>query len=248
MPSWLPKGSCHRWSEGRVMLRRIIGLWILVLAVAHASVGDFSRYQVILDRRPFGEAPVEEQPAPPPPPVAKGPSFADSLRLVAMTISQGDIRVGFVDGAVRPPKTYFLFVGEEQDGIAVVAADYDTETVLLRKGAEERMLRMGGGAVGGGAAARAATAGASGQVEGGAGVAARVTRQPRVVSPGRAIRMEEELRRAEVVPELTGAVLERHLQEYNMQVIREGAPPLPIPLTPEQDAQLVQEGVLPPME
>jgi len=33
-----------------------------------------------------------------------------------------------------------------------------------------------------------------------------------------------------------------------MEVIRQGLPPLPIPLTPEMDAQLVSEGVLPPME
>ena len=31
-----------------------------------------------------------------------------------------------------------------------------------------------------------------------------------------------------------------------MEVIRQGLPPLPIPLTPEQDSQLVKEGVLPP--
>ena len=33
-----------------------------------------------------------------------------------------------------------------------------------------------------------------------------------------------------------------------MQAIRDGAPALPIALTPEQDAQLVAEGVLPPAE
>lgn len=50
---------------------------------------------------------------------------------------------------------------------------------------------------------------------------------------------EEQARREEV---------RRNLQEYQMEVIRQGMPPLPIPLTPEQDDQLVAEGVLPPLE
>jgi len=43
--------------------------------------------------------------------------------------------------------------------------------------------------------------------------------------------------------------LVNHLKAYQMELIRaQGAkePPLPIPLTPEMDAQLVKEGVLPP--
>ncbi|MCF7818374.1 MAG: hypothetical protein K9M54_10885, partial [Kiritimatiellales bacterium] len=37
-----------------------------------------------------------------------------------------------------------------------------------------------------------------------------------------------------------------NLQNYQMEVIRSGMPPLPIPLTQEMDDQLVAEGVLPP--
>ncbi|MEM7395303.1 MAG: hypothetical protein AAF492_23470, partial [Verrucomicrobiota bacterium] len=47
-------------------------------------------------------------------------------------------------------------------------------------------------------------------------------------------------------PKYTGEELKKHLQDYNMQVIRQGLPPLPIALTPDQDSQLVDEGVLPP--
>jgi hypothetical protein len=43
----------------------------------------------------------------------------------------------------------------------------------------------------------------------------------------------------------TGEALKKHLQDYNMEIIRKGLPPLPIPLTPEQDRQLVEEGILP---
>ena len=41
---------------------------------------------------------------------------------------------------------------------------------------------------------------------------------------------------------------QKELQEYNMDLIRSGLPSLPIPLTPEQDKQLVEEGILPPLE
>lgn len=223
-------------------------LWIVVAgACAQRAAADFSRYQIILDRRPFGEASAAEvapQPARP-----AGPSYADQLRVVAMTIRQGDIRVGFVDGNVRPPRTYFLFVGDEEDGLRVVSADYESETVVVEKDGDQRTLRMGGGGgqpratPGPGMIAGAAPAAGAGPDDVG-----RPARRVGRMTEGRRQRLEEEQRRMEMVPELTGAVLERHLQEYNVHAIREGMPPLPIPLTPEQDAQLVAEGILPPLE
>lgn len=47
-------------------------------------------------------------------------------------------------------------------------------------------------------------------------------------------------------PAFSQAELEQHLQNYQMQAIREGVPPLPIALTPESEAQLAKEGFLPP--
>ncbi len=48
---------------------------------------------------------------------------------------------------------------------------------------------------------------------------------------------EQKIRREEI---------RRNLQDYQMEVIRKGMPPLPVPLTPEMDDQLVSEGILPP--
>ena len=48
---------------------------------------------------------------------------------------------------------------------------------------------------------------------------------------------------------LKGEELTKHLEKYQMDLIRAGGekgPPLPMELTPEMDAQLVSEGVLPP--
>ncbi len=45
--------------------------------------------------------------------------------------------------------------------------------------------------------------------------------------------------------ELTDQEVARMLQEYQKELIRKGQTPLPIPLTPETDRQLVEEGLLP---
>ena len=233
------------------MLPTVLVVMMITSSAALARVDAFSRYEIILNRRPFGEPPaVDDRREPPRPEPPAGPSFADSLRLVALTYNQGDIRVGFVDTKVKPQKTYFLFVGDSQDGIEVVSASYEDERVVLRKDGDERTLSMAAG----GRVVETARAATSADLNPLAIAAARSTSRgsrvsaPRVLSPGRQARLEEERRRAELMPELHGQVLEKHLQEYNLQAIREGAPPLPIPLTPEQDAQLVEEGILPPME
>jgi hypothetical protein len=43
------------------------------------------------------------------------------------------------------------------------------------------------------------------------------------------------------------AEIQAHLQNYQKELIRQGLPPLPIPLTPKTDAELVQEGTLAPL-
>ena len=40
--------------------------------------------------------------------------------------------------------------------------------------------------------------------------------------------------------------IQESLRQYQMDVIRAGLPPLPVPLTKQMDDQLVAEGVLPP--
>jgi hypothetical protein len=45
-----------------------------------------------------------------------------------------------------------------------------------------------------------------------------------------------------------GGNVREQLQQDQMDSVRQGKPPLPISLTPEMDAQLVKEGVLPPQE
>ncbi len=48
--------------------------------------------------------------------------------------------------------------------------------------------------------------------------------------------------------DLSDEEIAQMLQEYQKELLRNGQTPLPIPLTPETDRQLVEEGILPPQE
>ncbi len=226
----------------RNLLYIVVGCLLAAVIPIEAALGDFSRYEVILARRPFGEAPAEldadiaasVQPV--------GPSFADRLQMCAITAVGDSLRVGFIDSSSKPPKSYYLFVGESEDGITVVSADYEAETALLRKGAEERQLAMGGGSTASGVSMAA--------VKSGAVSLNRTRRRRKSLTPEELI---EKRRKAieEKTPILSGQVYEAHIRKYNMELIRAGGqlgPPLPVTLTAEEDAKLVEEGVLPPVE
>jgi hypothetical protein len=220
--------------NGRVV---IVGL-VCLMAGMIARGDDFARYQVILNRMPFGVEPTPESLAaalakPEPP----RELFTRNLKMCAVTrnLLNGDVQVGLMDLSTK--KNYFLRVGETEDGITVVEADYEGETALLRKDGDEERLGMSD------AVAMTTVTSPAGASAARAGVAKSV---PRGISPRQAVR---EVKVAP--PKLTGEALEKHLQSYQMDLIRAGGekgPPLPMELTPEMDEQLVNEGVLPPME
>jgi hypothetical protein len=227
-----------------------MGLAVGMPVIVHASA-DFSRYAVILERRPFS-APVVDVP-PAPVVVDEVPPFVQELRMVAITDSPAGIRVGFL--RQRPPKTYFLYVGESEDGILLADADFDEEKALVSKDGLQYWMTMNtGGGSGEGAASRPQSEQAAAGVRRGRGAAMRPPPQP---APGEAQdsyaerrrqRLEEMRRRAEESRNLSEEEVERQLREYQMRLIREGRTPLPIPITEEMDAQLVAEGILPAVE
>ena len=120
------------------------------VAGARAAAADFSRYQPILDRRPFGAVLAMGEGAggttPLPPPQPAGPSFADKLQLCALTLRGDRIFVGFVDNNQKPAASYFMYVGESSDGFDILEAEYSTERVKFRKGTQEEWINMGGSA------------------------------------------------------------------------------------------------------
>ncbi|HMO52517.1 MAG TPA: hypothetical protein PKE26_14795 [Kiritimatiellia bacterium] len=218
--------------------------WVLAMAVGaagfwpvYASTPSFDRYQVILNRKPFGAPPPPSEPVRPPPPRAD--SFAKSLRLsMIIETDDGEMRIGFVDN--RTGRSYSLVSGEAQDGIELVSASFEDEEAVLRHGDEMALLKISAG----GSFEEIAPSDQQARLE--------AARNRPSYAERRRQRMEQQQQQMQPQPppepKYTGEELTKHLYEYQMEVIRQGLPPLPIPLTPEQDAQLVAEGYLPPID
>jgi hypothetical protein len=207
-----------------------------------ATTTDFSRYSIILTRKPFGEPPAEIAGANTTPAAM---SFTKSLKMVAITEdANGETKVGFVD--IPANKNYYLNVGESEDGIELVDANYEAESALLRKGSEEQWINMAGEGSGG---AQPGAGGSPGSISVPSfGSAAGRTRE----SSTQRVRRRESLRQTITEPpKLKDEELAKHLKDYQMELIRAGGekgPPLPMELTREMDDQLVSEGVLAPQE
>jgi len=194
----------------------------------------FSRYEIIVDRQPFGRQPEPApEPVPEQAPVVQDNALAQALRLTALWELDGSgIRAGLVD--VQSNQAFTLRVGQTDLGYELLSADYANEEAMVRRGGQYALLRLE-------TATSEVTTAAATSRSNAAEVARRTYEE----------RRQERIRAATVAtapaePRLRGEEMSRHLEEYNMQVIREGLPPLPIELTPEQDQQLVDEGVLQP--
>ena len=213
------------------------------VSYAMAQAPGFDRYEVILDRMPFGSEPADPLPGQAGnQPLTLAESFAKNLKMCAIThhVISGKLQVGLIDNVTK--KNYFLKIGDQEDGIEVVDADYKGERVLLRKGTEEVWLGMNEEAN----SAKAPAASLAQTPRAGAG---RVMPPSRHTNP----RRENASPPPKPPPEsiYKGEALAKHLEQYQMELIRakgEKGPILPLELTPEMDNQLVAEGVLPPQE
>jgi hypothetical protein len=243
-------------------MKRHMSRWIaasfLAAVAAGAAVNDegFERYRVILERKPFGNLP-------PPPGTgaaeAAKPTFAQSFRLCTIIENDGVIsRVGFID--TRSNKSYLMGPGESVDGIEVVSANFDDEEAVLRQGAEMVLVNFESGVATPITEAEQEKRVADAQARP-SYADRRKQRQEQLQKQllDQQQQFQEKLKKLQEQkkeeppppppePKYTGEELTRHLGDYQMEVIRQGLPPLPLALTPEQDAQLVQEGILPPQE
>jgi hypothetical protein len=196
-------------------------------ALSRADDEGFKRYQLILDKQPFGQVPPEADVIQ----VPASQSFARNLRLSMLFEGpDGTTRAGIIDNATK--KSYILRIGEPQDGLEMVEADIKASEAMLRKGNEVALFKLEA------AAGEPITR------------SEQSSRQSSYAERRRALlqKVEEQRKEAEPPPQplLTGEALRLHLENVQMDAIRNGLPPLPLPLTPEMDAQLVREGVLPP--
>ena len=222
------------------MKKHILCAMVAVAAGVSQGAPVFDRYQVILERKPFGDAASmspDAAAAAPEAPAVPGQSFAVGLRVCSLIDVQGvGPRVGLVDAKAN--RSFFVGNGEESDdGIKLVSANLETEEVILQKGAEMAMLKVQAGPVPGapGSSSRSDSRHSHGPTP---QIAPPTPVPPQTIAPVKMTITSPE-------PKLKGEELEKHLRDYQMEVIRQGLPPLPIPLTQEMDQKLVNEGVLP---
>lgn len=232
-----------------------------VFAEAVAAVPQFSRYEVILSRKPFGEPPQKPTPADLRTPAKPQHNFYDDLHLVAITERPNGTRVGFVNRKNR--KDAFLYVGETtDDGITVVSADYDEGIAVVKKGEQEGEIRFRKGLSGPtpppgrkGLSTRSGTSkklpdflkNRKSYLDRLRERRARMKAAQEKAAAARAAEANEAVLE-ETVEKTLAKTLEKRLQKYQAEVIRKGLPTLPIPLTEETDNQLVKEGFLPPRD
>lgn len=205
-----------------------------------AAIRPFSDYQIILDRKPFGDPAANAASIPEPiRNVTPQESFAANLKLTGIyELKDGTLKAAITD---KKSNKYFSIIVEETDpasGITLLDLDYEKEEVTLQKGSEVVVLAMRGDAQ---------TTVLSNQEQEERAQQAAQRRQS--YAERRKQRMLERQKPVEIPePKYTGAELEEHLQNYQMEVIRQGLPPLPVQLTADRDEQLVEEGYLAPTD
>jgi len=207
------------------------------MACAEEPTYNPKRYDVILDRSPFGADPLLdaanlEQAA-----AAAASAAAKELRLCFLLESEGgDIRAGFQNLKAKPgdPKSVTLMVGESFMGMKLLEINLANSQARLESRGKPVIFELSKAP----APAKAAAKPQPPKRQFGGGFRRR--EPPKEKPPEPKLSPEEQrIRREEI---------RANLQDYQMEVIRSGMPPLPIPLTQEMDDQLVSEGVLPPPE
>lgn len=218
---------------------------LLLLSALTVSVGaveyNRARYDVIVDRSPFGEDPmiaqeaannIKEEAAA----AAAARKLEKELRLCYLLRAEsGEIRAGFQNLQPKSgdPTGVMLMVGESFRGMKLLNVDLENSRATLDANGKQVTFELNAGAA---PPAKVPSPNVTPRRFGGG-----FRREAPVTKPAEPeLSPEEQAKKREEVRE--------NLRQYQMEVIRAGMPPLPIPLTPEMDDQLVQEGVLPPAE
>ncbi len=222
-----------------------IGGWatvVVLMAASSFAVTEYTRdrYDVIIDRSPFGANPLSaaevannaRQAASV---VAAAQAAAKELRLCFLfETNEGEIRAGFENKTARAgdPKSVMLMVGESFKGMKLLKIDLENSQATLDRSGTQVTFELSKPAVGKVAPKKAV---APSQRRFGGGFQRKAPPPKKPAEPQ--MSPEEQARKREEVRE--------NLRQYQMEVIRAGMPPLPIPLTQDMDDQLVAEGILP---
>lgn len=217
----------------------------LLTSVTWAVPPNFERYKVILDKAPFGQVEVVAPIQPAPPPTVNQPLWVKQFRLSMLQEDwDGTLILGLVNNTTK--KSIMLREGESdpETGIKFIAADYEASTATISKDGDVRQLGADQNQVAVAApqptTSSATTKSASTRSSRATSYAQRrAARQKHLAD----LRKQRETSNAKP-PALPEPVLQQHLQNMQMEAIRKGAPPLPVPLTPAMEQQLIKEGVI----
>ena len=216
---------------------------ILVSFIYTISIfGELDKYQIIIDRQPFGRESISPEPSvsaikSEAEAIAAAKSAEKELRLCFIfETTKGLIRAGFQNKIVKAgePKSIMLGVGDTFKGMKLVDVNIQESTATLDRNGVMIMFSLNKSAKN--------TLGNS-----------KTTSTRKFNSGFRSSNTNDKEIKKEVNVKLTVQQQEQRKQEiqeslrqYQMDVIRAGLPPLPVPLTKQMDDQLVSEGVLPP--
>ena len=220
-----------------------IGLVVLTFSVgvqAGSTKYNAARYKLIIDRAPFGVDPLQGQvvnsAAQAQQDAAVAASAAKELRLCfLMQNEEGEIRAGFENLKATPgsPRSIILREGETFNGMKLLKIDLKGSKATLDRNGVPVLFELAKAPVPakrGTSRVKKPTPQPQRRFGGGF-----KRRPPPQQIPTRS--SEEERKHREEV--------KARLQQYQMEIIRAGQPPLPIPLTKEMDDELVAEGILP---
>ncbi len=221
-------------------MKLLIATSIFCLTVAHSNANAiFEPYKIIIDRSPFG---ATSQITRPQTSVENTTNFKPAaeaqFRLSALFQSiDGTIRAGLVGKTNN--KSYVLKIEKPEDGIELISADLSKGTATISENGNSFVLELTKvkpselAAINNSSTTRNAPSSFS-------------ERRRQLLE--RMNKNQPQTEPVEEKPRLRGEELQAHLQNYQMEVIRSGLPPLPIQLTEEMDQQLVDEGILPESE
>ena len=212
-----------------LMKRNLLLLSTLLSANACPApvTADFDPYQAIIDRAPFGDLPtviteseehrITVEDTPPP--------WTEHYRMSLLMLDDDEQqpRIGLIN--LQNSHSFTLGINDPAiEGICLKSIDYTDQSAMVEKGGDLRQIQLQDRSIHN----------------------VRPSKSPAPLPPS--TRKKYTLRQqTRTAPKLQGAALQKHLEQYQMQVIRQDLPPLPIPLTPEMDRQLVEEGFLPPI-
>jgi hypothetical protein len=231
------------------MMKLITNLTVLatLLVLGVSAVGETqytrARYDLIVERSPFGEDAVDadklaqqQEMADQQAAIKAAQALAKELRLCFLLESDaGEVKAGFQNLKAKPgdPRNIMLMVGDNYRGMKLKSIDLENATAELDHGGKPILFELTKAPV---AVQAAPKTPAQPQRRFGGGFRREQPQEPKQEQPK--LSPEEQARQREETRE--------NLRQYQMEVIRAGMPPLPIPLTKEMDDQLVAEGILPP--